>query len=123
MPGGWAGDKVNAFTGVSLSAAQRDAQLTLKKLMNWRKTNEAVQIGKLIHFVPEHSTYVYFRYTESKKVMVVLNKNKQDIELDLTRFKEIIANDKKGKNVLTGESVDLTKTLKLKAMTSVVIDI
>lgn len=123
MPGGWAGDYINAFTGKGLSADQADAQRTLKTLLRWRKTNAAVQTGKLVHFVPEAGTYVYFRYTDTQKVMVVLNKNKQDTDLDLKRFGELLNGEGVGKNILTGESIDLSRPLKLKAMTSVVIDI
>lgn len=122
MPGGWAGDKINAFTGKGLSAQQKDAQDFVKTLLNWRKTSEAIKTGKLMHYVPEKSTYVYFRYTESKTLMVVLNKNAQDLQLDLARYQSMIKGKTSGKNILTGEVLDLSKGLNLKAMTPVVIE-
>ena len=121
MLGGWAGDKVNAFTGKGLGSAQKEAQEFLKKLLNWRKTSNAIQEGRLLHYVPEKSTYVYFRYTNTEKVMVVLNKNAQDSQLDLARFQAALAGKTKGKDILTGASVDLSKPLQLSAMTSRVI--
>lgn len=123
MLGGWAGDKINAFTGKGLSAPQRDAQTFVKTLLNWRKTSDAIQTGKLMHFVPEKSTYVYFRYTDSKTVMVVLNKNAQDTQLDLARYQIMLKGKASGKDVLTGTNVDLSKTLNLKAMTPLVIEL
>jgi len=123
MPGGWAGDNVNAFTGKGLTAQQQDAQKFVKTLLNWRKTSEAVTTGKLMHYVPEKSTYVYFRYTDTKAVMVVLNKNAEDIQLDLARYQDILKNKSVGKNILTGASVDLSKPLSLNAMTPVVIEL
>lgn len=123
MPGGWAGDKSNAFTGKNLTPAQADAQGFVKTLLNWRKTSDAIKAGKLIHYVPEKSTYVYFRYTDSKMVMVVLNKNVQDTELDLARYQSMLKGKPSGKNILTGASVDLSKPLNLKAMTPVVIEL
>ena len=123
MPGGWADDSVNAFTGKGLSADQKDIQALVKKLFNWRKTNNAITEGKLIHFVPDNSTYVYFRYTDSKTVMVVLNKNSQDIELNLGRYQEVIKGKAIGMNILTGSKIDLTKPLALKAMTPAVIEL
>lgn len=123
MPGGWAGDKVNAFTGVGLSAEQKEAQSFLKSLLNWRKGNKVIHEGKLMHYVPKDATYVYFRYTDSKKVMVVLNKNSKDTSLDLARFHEMLKGVSQGKEVLTGTRLDLTKPLALKAMTPVVIEL
>ncbi len=122
MAGGWVKDKSNAFTSNNLSPDQKDAQLFMKTLLNWRKTSEAIKTGKLIHYAPEKSTYVYFRYTDSKTVMIVLNKNAQDIELDLTRYKSMLKGKQDGRNILTSLRVDLSKPLNLKGMTPVVIE-
>lgn len=123
MLGGWAGDKVNAFTGKGLSAQQKDAQTFVKTLLNWRKSSDAIKTGKLMHFVPEKSTYVYFRYTDSKTVMVVLNKNAQATQLDLARYQVMIKGKTSGKDILTGASVDLSKPLNLNAMMPLVIEL
>ncbi|MET0355636.1 MAG: glycoside hydrolase family 13 protein [Cellvibrio sp.] len=123
MPGGWAGDKVNAFAGKQLNTQQQDAQQFLKTLLNWRKTSAVIKTGKLIHYVPEKSTYVYFRYTDTKSVMIVLNKNSQDIDLDLTRYKSSLNGKSSGKNILTGELLNLSTSLKLKAMIPVVVEL
>lgn len=123
MPGGWAGDKVNAFTGAGLSAEQKEAQSYLKSLLNWRKGNKAIHEGKLTHYVPKDGTYVYFRYVDGKKVMVVLNKNAKDTTLDVARFHEMLQGASQGKDVLSNTPVDLTKPLALKAMTPVIIEL
>jgi len=91
--------------------------------LNWRKTSDAIKTGKLMHYVPEKSTYVYFRYTESKTVMVVLNKNAQDSQLDLARYQAMIKGKASGKNMLTGETLDFSKGLNLNAMTPVVMEL
>jgi glycosidase len=123
MPGGWPGDNINAFTGKGLSVEQKDIQKLVKTLFNWRKTNDAITEGKLIHFVPENSTYVYFRYTDSKTVMIVLNKNPQNVELNLARYQEIIKGKVGGTDILTGTKIDLSKPLALRGMTPVVIEL
>ena len=121
MPGGWAGDKVNAFTGAGLSDGQRDMQNLVRKLFNWRKTSSAVKHGKLTHYLPHENTYVYFRHDGKQTVMVVLNKNPGPSQLDLKRFAGIIKNALTAKDVLTGATVDLRSPLTLPAMTSVVL--
>ncbi|MFS2215519.1 glycoside hydrolase family 13 protein [Telluria sp. Tellsp104] len=122
MPGGWAGDTVNAFTGTGLTDAQRDMQHLVRTLFNWRKTSSAVKYGKLTHYIPGDGHYVYFRHDGRQTVMVVLNKNPQATQLDLARFAGMVKQARQGRNVLTGAAVDLRAPLALPAMTSVVVE-
>jgi hypothetical protein len=39
--------------------------------------------------------------------MVVLNKNKKDVELDLSRFDEIIKGESSGKDIISGRIIEL----------------
>lgn len=122
MPGGWPGDRINAFTGAGLTAKQRAARDYLRKLLRWRQTSTAVTSGQLLHYIPQHGLYVYFRYDERQTVMVVLNKSRNDTELDLTRFQRMLKAAKVGRNVLTDERIDLTAPLHLTALKSVAIE-
>lgn len=121
MPGGWEGDKVNAFTGAGLSEQQREMQRFVRTLFNWRKTSTAVTQGKLTHYLPQGGSYVYFRHDGKQTVMVVLNKNAGATTLDLGRFSSMIKDARQAKNVLTGATVDLGTPLALPPMTSVVL--
>jgi len=103
FPGGWQGDAVNAFTGTGLTPQQLAAQAYLKKLLNWRKKADVIHHGKMMHFGPEQNVYVYFRYDEHKKVMVVLNKNKTETPLALVRFAEMLKGEHTGVDVATGK--------------------
>ncbi len=107
FPGGWKGDKVNAFTGKGLSEDAKDVQSYLKTLMNWRKGKTVISQGELTHFAPENGHYVYFRYNKDKTVMVVLNKNKEASQLKLGRFHRYLKQAKAGKNVADGKVYDL----------------
>jgi glycosidase len=123
FPGGWNGDQVNAFTGVGLSEKQKQVQDYVRKVLNWRKTNSAVHSGELKHFAPNDGVYVYFRYNESGKVMVVLNKNKQDKTIDAGRFSEVLANCTSGKEVISGMNISDLKNLKAPAMSALIIEL
>ena len=79
FPGGWKGDKVNAFTGKGLSKDQIEMQSFLKKVLNYRKNSEAIHTGKTIHFAPEKGVYVLFRMLNDEIVTVILNKNKMKL--------------------------------------------
>ena len=105
FPGGWPGDKTNAFTGKGLSAAQKDMQNYVSKIQNRRKTAKAIHQRKLMHFVPEEGTYTYFRYTENEAVMVVLNKNTEAKTIQTERFKEVISTYKSAKEIISGKEI------------------
>ncbi len=115
FPGGWAGDAVNAFTGEGLTAVQKNHQQWLKKLLNWRKNQEVIHHGKLMHFVPENGTYVLVRYNEKSRVMVIFNKNKSDAPIKLERFREVWPKNAIATNIVTTETSTLNQILTVPA--------
>ena len=121
FPGGWSGDKTNAFTGQGLTARQQEAQGYLKRLLNWRKTSAAIAMGRLVHYIPQNGHYVYFRQHQDELLMVVLNKNKQASRLDLSRFKNILGKYRRGLNIISGKTVMLNEPLQLAPLESVAI--
>jgi glycosidase len=123
MPGGWQGDRVNVFQSKGLSAEQVSMQEHMRLLMQWRKHNKAVVSGKTLHFAPFNDIYVYFRYTGNEKVMVILNRNEKQVNIDPSRFTEIIGNNKTGKNILSGKVMDITRSFEVPAKTALVLEI
>ena len=115
FPGGWPGDRRNAFTGEGLSAREREAQAFVRTLLQWRRETPVVHHGRTMHFVPEDATYVYFRYDDEDAVMVALNKNGKARALDLARFAERLDGYDEAHDVLTGESLPLDRPLDLPA--------
>lgn len=123
FPGGWKNDKINAFTGENMDLADLEMQEFFKRLLNWRKENPVIHNGKLTHYAPRDNVYVFFRYDDNKKVMVIINKNPEDYELDLTRFDEMISGTGEGLDVLQDRKVILGDRLGIKALTPYVIEI
>ncbi|MES2126094.1 MAG: glycoside hydrolase family 13 protein [Pseudomonadota bacterium] len=123
LPGGWEGDKVNAFTGAGLTEQQRTAQAFVRKLVNWRKSEPVIHAGKMMHYGAEGGTYVYFRYNDSKKVMVAFNKDKKDAVLPTARFREMLAGVTSGVDVITGKTFDLRSALTLPADSVVILEL
>ena len=113
FPGGWPGDDVNGFTGEGLTELQKEAQSYIKKLLNWRKEKEVLHSGRMIHFAPENGIYVYFRYDDSEKVMVILNKNKAQTDLELDKFSEMLNNHSTAKDIITGRNYYLESSITL----------
>jgi glycosidase len=115
FPGGWQGDEVNAFTGKGLSKDQKSMQEFVKTILNYRKNSEAIHAGKTVHFAPDMATYTLFRIKGEEVVVYILNKNKEEFELDLKRFEEIGLKGKKVKNILTNKTFTWGEKLKVKA--------
>lgn len=123
FPGGWAGDTVNAFTQKGLTDQQKEAQALFKKLLNWRQKKTAIHFGKLKHFIPQDNVYVYFRYDDNQKLMVVLNKNTAPYKLELDRFSEILEGSSSAVDVLSGKNFLLNKSIELSPKTPLILEI
>ncbi len=119
FPGGWKGDKVNAFTGEGLSDDQKDMQSFLKKVLNCRKSSKAIHEGKTVHFSPFMGTYTLFRILDDETVVVTLNKNEKPMTIELKRFGEVGLTGKTLRNVITDEEFkwDDDITFKTKGIT------
>lgn len=120
FPGGWPNE------GDFPSVKEKNSKETLahvRKVANWRKTNNAVKTGKLKHFIPENNTYVYFRYTEKECVMVAINSDKNDTELDLKRFQECLKTYTKATEIVSGNEVELKDKIKLKGKTTAIFEL
>lgn len=123
FPGGWAGDKINAFSGAGLTQQQRDAQAFVRKLVNWRKTAPVIHHGRMMHYGAQDGTYVYFRYDGAKKVMVAFNKNPAQAVLPVARFNEMLAGVTSGVDVISGKTFRLDTALTLPARSVVILEL
>ncbi len=105
FPGGWEGDTVNAFSGEGLSASEFDMQKYLRTLLQFRKNSTTIHEGRTVHFSPKDGVYVMFRVTDNNVVVLILNKNEESYDLDLSKFKEMGLEDKPLQNVITGQEI------------------
>lgn len=123
FPGGWEGDVVNAFTGEGLTPQQKEAQDFIKQLAKLRRESCALNMGKLLHYIPLNEVYVYFRTFESEHKMIVVNRNSQVVDLELGRFQQGLQGKTEATNALTGEQVSLGNSLKLAPMGTYIFDL
>lgn len=122
-PGGWEGDKVNAFTGEGLSPEAKEMREYIAKIQNWRKTATAIHKGKLMHFVPEDATYTYFRYTDNEAVMVVLNKNKEAKTIKTDRFAEVLHGYTAGTEIISGTEINDLSEVQVPARSAIIVEL
>jgi glycosidase len=122
FPGGWPGDPKNAFTKEGRTKEQNEAFDFLKTLLNWRKDKEVIHTGKIKHFIPENDLYVYFRYNDTDRVMVILNNAEEDKTFDPARYAEMLEGYTSAVSVIDGKTYDLTKPFTVKAKSPLVLE-
>ncbi len=113
FPGGWEGDKNNAFAKESRTPLQNEYFDFTSKLLQWRKNKSVIHSGKMTHYIPEYNIYVYFRCNTDERVMIVLNNSNESQKLNPIRFKENIGFFKSGNEVLTGKTINVTTEISL----------
>lgn len=123
FPGGWAGDKNNAFTKAGRTAEQAQFFDFTSKLFKWRKGAEVIHTGKTTHYLPDNNVYVYFRYNDKETVMVVVNNSSEARTFKTNRFAENIKSYKSGKDVLTGKSVGLENEINIEAKSVLILEL
>ena len=69
--------------------------------------------AKLMQFVPDDNTYVYFRYDDEHTLMCVYNGNDVEKDIYLARFEERLQGRKKAKEILSGNAINLEEKLTL----------
>ncbi len=123
MPGGWAGDSRSVFTSEGRTTEENDMLNYVSKITNWRKTSNAIKHGKLIHFVPENNVYVYFRFTENERVMVIMNMNDSEASISKQKHIEMLRGYTFGVDVMSGKNINLNGDFRVPAKTTTVLTI
>ncbi|MBN1598584.1 MAG: glycoside hydrolase family 13 protein [Bacteroidales bacterium] len=123
FPGGWRTDTINAFVAKGLSPDQLEAQLFLKKLLNWRASSEVIHSGHLKHYLPADGIYVYFRYNDDKSVMVAINKNSEEVQLETARFKENLTEYNSAVEIISGSAISDLDNIRLPSRSAIVLEL
>lgn len=122
FPGGWAGDKHNAFTAEGRTQAENQMFNWLSNLLHWRQGNEVITKGKQTQFCPQKGVYVIARQYKGKNVMTVINGKNEANELNVSRYAEIIGSHDKATDVTNGRTVLINKNVKLRPRQSMILE-
>lgn len=121
FPGGWKGDVQNAF--VSRTPEQNEFFDYTQKILNWRKSKDVIHNGKTKNFSPERNVYVYFRYNDEEKVMVVINSSDKEQTIEMNRFQEMVPSSFTAKDVMKDAEVQIKNLLTIPAKSSLILEI
>jgi glycosidase len=113
--GGWKDDTMNKFNSSGRNAQENAAFEFCSALGNWRRMNKWIATAKLKQFVPEHNTYVYFRYDDSHMLMCIYNDSENEKEVEMGRYAECLKNKSSATNILTQQKELLNQNIKIPA--------
>lgn len=117
FPGGWPGDKKNAFTQEGLTADEKDVQNFVKAMGTFRKNSSAIKTGAMRQYAPKNGFYVYFRYDKQQTVMIILNPSDKTQNIKFSDYVEDTKNFTKGRNAIINSVVESTFTVEAKTIT------
>jgi glycosidase len=81
FPGGWIGDKNDAFAESGRTREQQEIFSYVQSLLRIRREHAALRTGRLWHLASDDSAYVFFRESEEERVVVAFNNADQPREL------------------------------------------
>ena len=113
MPGGFPGDKTDAFTPEGRSPLQNEAWDFLSSLLQWRRgeANEVIAKGKLKHFMPLDGLYAYTRTLGDKSVTVLLNGKDEPLTVSMARTEETLPVGSSYKDIISGRTITIEKEM------------
>jgi neopullulanase len=123
FPGGWPGDDLDAFSAKGRTYEQNQIVNHIRKLLELRHTQPALQYGWLKQFVPQENIYVYVRYDDESSIMIVINGNEEEKKLDSKRFTEATAGFHVGRDILTDFAYRIDDEWVVPAKTALVLEL
>jgi len=89
FPGGFAGDKRNAFSAGSRTKEEQEVFEYIRRLTTLRRELEPLRTGALVNLYVAEQQYAYARMTPRNAVVVVFNNDNDtaNIEFDVSRIR------------------------------------
>ncbi len=121
FPGGWEGDKKNAFTEKGLTKEESDFLHYVQLLGKYRKNSSALKTGAFMQYLPDNGLYVYFRYDKQHTVMCVMNTDNKERKVQFSNYQERTSGFTGGNNIETANRIG--STFSIPAMSMQVIEL
>ena len=125
FPGGFPGDTHNCFTKDGRSKDEQEMFSWLSTLLHWRKGNEVISKGKMVQFMPYEGVYVIARQYQGRTALTIINGTRRAAAWKAKRYVELTQGNTKAtkaRDVITGQLLDLTNDVPLKARQTLVVE-
>ncbi len=122
FPGGFPGDKRNAFTKEGRTRAEQDMFRWTSRLLHWRQSNDVIIKGTMTQFIPYAGIYVIAHQYQGRTALTILNGTSKPATMEVKRYAEVIGDTKRAKDILTGRYYDLSSDLALRPRQSLILE-
>ena len=122
FPGGFPGDKRNAFTKEGRTRAEQDMFRWTSRLLHWRQGNDVIIKGTMTQFIPYAGIYVIARQYQGRTALTILNGTSKPATMEVKRYAEVIGDTKRAKDILTERYYDLSSDLTLRPRQSLILE-
>ena len=122
FPGGFPGDKHNAFNEEGRTQAENQMFSWLSRLLHWRQNNDVIIQGKMMQFIPYNGVYVIARQHKGRTVLTILNGTSQKAVMPVARYAEVIGQNVKATDVISGRTVRLDHDLNLRPRQTLIVE-
>ena len=122
FPGGFPGDKHNAFNEEGRTQAENQMFSWLSRLLHWRQNNDVIIQGKMTQFIPYNGVYVIARQHKGRTVLTILNGTSQKAVMPVARYAEVIGQNVKATDVISGRTVRLDHDLNLRPRQTLIVE-
>ena len=123
FPGGFPSDTHNAFTAEGRTQEENAMFNWLSRLLHWRQGNETIIKGSMTQFIPYKGVYVIARQHRGHTVLTIINGKKQSGTLEVARYQEVIGKNKEGKDVITGQKINLSQNVTLSPRQTLIVEL
>lgn len=106
FPGGFTGDKRNAFNREGRTDLENDIYNYLQELLSLRKNYPVLAKGKLRHIYPSDDLYVLIKYYEDQIALILINAGEKELVIEPNQINMILPEAKQIMNLKTKEVVD-----------------
>ena len=122
FPGGFPGDKKNAFTAEGRTKAENAMFDWCSRLLHWRQGNDVIIKGRQTQFIPWKGVYVIARRYQGKTVLTILNGTSSPATLEVARYAEVIGQTTSARDVITQRPVRLDHDINLRPRQTLIVE-
>jgi neopullulanase len=102
FPGGFYGDKANAFTKEGRNEKENDLYNYVHDLLQARKKYHSLSKGELRHLPPQDNIYLYMKSLGEEKMLIIMNGDDKEKEVDSSSIDALCGNWDKLISVFNG---------------------
>ena len=115
FPGGFEGDKRNAFNASERTASENNIWDFIQQIITLRKKHPALSKGKMTHYplTWESDVYKYFKTYDDEKILIILNGHDEKKTVDVSEIQHQLEGYTSLKNLLNNESTSITDIIEV----------